>query len=355
VLFTMSVLGAVALGFAWCLGQPEQRKAIVAALPLIGIAYALTLVVSSWYIRDLLAAPAYSRNAGLSWPTDVLSYMIPAPFTWILGHSFAHVDTLFVAGSTETDSYLGVPLMALVIRFLWTRRERAITRLLALMLVVSVFWVLGTYLYMAGKATLRLPYSLIEPLPGFNEVLQGRIALYVSLLCAIVLALWLASPARHLKLRWICGLIALACVLPNFAHPSAQSTGVWENPTFFRTDMYKHYLSKGETILPIVWGFTSESPMWQAEDHMYYNLASGYWLLHPPSSWDDQVTTDLWYDTPKHGDGPLLRALLKQRHVSDVVVQQDQVGLWRSTLRDAGLRPTASVGGVTVYRLPARR
>jgi hypothetical protein len=352
VLFTATVLGAVALGFAWCLGTRGQRQAIVGALPLIGIAYALTLVASSWYVREVLAAPAYAANTGLYWPTDALSYVVPSPFTWILGHAFTHVNTLFAGGPTETDSYLGVPLLTIVIGFLWTRRERRVARLLAFMLIVSVFWVLGTQLHVTGRATLRLPYSLIEPLPGFNEVFQGRIALYVSLLCAIVLALWMASPGRHLRLRWTFGVIALAFVLPNFVHPSAQNTGVWANPTFFRTDMYKRYLSKGETILPIVWGYTGESPMWQAEDHMYYNLASGYWLFEPPAGWESRLTADLWLNTPRPGDGPLLRALLKQRHVSDVVVQQDQVGLWGATLRDAGLHPTATVGGVRVYHVP---
>ena len=25
--------------------------------------------------------------------------------------------------------------------------------------------------------------------------------------------------------------------------------------------------------------------MWQAEDHMYWNMANGYWLFAPPAGW----------------------------------------------------------------------
>jgi hypothetical protein len=123
---------------------------------------------------------------------------------------------------------------------------------------------------------------------------------------------------------------------------------------FFKTNMYKRYLRRGETIMPISWAWFSEAPMWQAEDHMYYNTASGYFLANPPNSWQDPLTDDLWDGfPPRAGDWRYVRAFVSRRGVSDVVVQANEVGVWGPTLRAAGLRASTTAGGVTIYPVPA--
>ncbi len=207
-------------------------------------------------------------------------------------------------------------------------------------------------LYIAGQKTIWLPYALFVHLPGFNQVLQGRVALYWILMCSVVLAMWLAAPSRHRAARWVCGLVAVAFVLPNIATGSGNAAS-WTNPTFFSTGMYKQYLKKGETVLPIRWGWLSESPVWQAETHMYFNLASGYFITSVPPGWDSPLAEDLWDNTPDVSNAPLLRQLVSQRHVSDILVEESQVRAWGPVLRAAGLRVTARVGGVTLYHIPS--
>jgi hypothetical protein len=193
----------------------------------------------------------------------------------------------------------------------------------------------------------------------FNETMQGRIAVYLALVAAVILAVWLASPRRSRLLGWACALVALMAVLPNLASPSVQSIGAWTNPAFFRTGMYRHYIRRGQSVLPILWGPTGESFMWQAEDHMYWNMANGYWIFEPMAGWSSQVTADLWIDARPHSDdGPLLKQLISERHVSDVILQDAATGpynpsKWRLVLSSAGLHPTAKVGGVTLYHVPA--
>jgi hypothetical protein len=169
----------------------------------------------------------------------------------------------------------------------------------------------------------------------------------------VVLSLWLASPGRRPLLRWACGLVALAFVLPNILYAGPGNKGEWLNPPFFKTSLYKQYLKPNETIMPIAWADTGESLMWQAEDHMYYNMASGYFMEAPPVSWRNQLTADLWADTPRPTDAKLIRPFLRRRRVSDVVVQDSEMTAWSPVLRAAGLRITARRGGVTVYRVPA--
>jgi hypothetical protein len=352
VMLTMSVVGAVLLAASWGFGSKEQRARVLTVVPWLIAAYLITAALSSWYLYELLKAPAYAKGQGLFYPTDALAFSIPNPTTWLGGAQFAPVTKLFVGGTGETLVYIGVPMILVAARFIWTRWSNASTKAITVALAVTIFWILGGRLVIAGQATIRLPYSLVNGLPLLNEVMQGRVALEFTLLCTVVLALWLARPAsgRPPVLRWGAGLLAVAFVLPNFAdHP----TSAWTNPTFFHTSMYKRYLKPGETIMPIAWGGFSESPMWQAEDHMYWNMANGYFLFPPPVGWVNQLTDDLWTDTPTAADAPLLRQFVVERRVSEIVVQASELQRWSPTLRQAGLHASARVGGVTLYRVPS--
>ena len=354
MLFTMSVLGAAALALWWWLGPTESRPALASAAAVIASAYLIMLVLSSWYVYALLEAPDYARDRGFLFPTDVLSFLTPMPYNWIGGSLFQGVTGKFAGQAPEVNAYLGLPLVLVVVHFASTRWNQRVTKLLTALLVISVVWVLGANLYVLGVKTIPLPYLLVAYLPGFNELMQGRVALYVELLCAVVLAMWLARPGRHLALRWCCGSLALVFVLPNLLHPAQSRNDVWTNPVFFKTDMYKRYLRPGATIMPISWAWFSESLMWQAEDHMYYNTASGYFLADPPESWQDQLTVDLWNGVPpRAGDWRFVRSFVSRRGVSDVVVQASEEDVWGPTLRAAGLRASTTAGGVTIYPVPA--
>ena len=354
LLFTMSVLGAVAFALWWWLGPIDARPRLASAAAVIASSYVIMLVLSSWYVYALLQAPEYAKDRGFLFPTDLFSLFTPMPYTWIGGPLFQGVTAKFAGQEPEVNAYLGLPLVLLVVHYLRTRWERRGTKLLTALIVIAVVWVLGANLYVLGVKTIPLPYLLFAYLPGFNELMQGRIALYLELLSAIVLALWLAAPSRHVVLRWCCGALALAFVLPNLFYPAQRKSDVWTNPVFFKTDMYKRYLHRGETIMPISWAWFSEAPMWQAEDHMYYNTASGYFLADPPDSWQNQLTTDLWDGgPPRAGDARLLRPFVSRRGVSDIVVQSSYMKIWGPTLRAAGLRTSTTAGGVTVYPVPA--
>lgn len=353
VLFTMTLVGMLAVAAYLATGTPEQRHELTDSLWVLALPYLIAGIASSWYLLQVLRAPAYAAGAGASlYPTDGLSFFVPMPSTWIGGATLSSVTARFLGGPTETGAYLGLPLLLILGRYVITRRHTQTARVLAILMALLAIWIVGPNLYVAGHTVARLPYSLISSLPLLNETMPGRTAIYLALVAAVALAIWLASPRRLTLVGWACAAIALACVLPNLASPSANNVSAWTNPAFFRTPLYRRYLRQGETVLPINWGQSGESFMWQAEDHMYWNMASGYWLFAPPVGWRSRVTQDLWVNSPRPGDGPLMRALLIRRHVADVVVQDDSAARWRQTLRGAGLRATAHVGGVTVYRVP---
>ncbi len=353
MLFTMTAVGSVALAAGWLFGTGEYRRTITSKLPTLAVPYLVMLILSSWYIDKLLHANDYAKGSGLFWVTDAFSFVTPMPYTWIFGRVFSPVTSMFHGGLVETDAYIGLPLLLVVLRFLSTHWSERRAKVIASVMAVVIVWILGSNLYAAGVKTIWLPYSLLHNLPVFNEVMEGRIALYLSLICAIVLSLWLARSGRSAALRWVVGLIALAFVLPNLIHPSAFNNGTWTNPTFFRTDMYKRYIRPGQNILPIQWGWNSESPMWQAEDRFYYNIASGDFLFGPLAGWGSDLTNDLWFDSPHLSeDAPLLKTFLADYHVSDIVVEPPQLELWGPMLRKDGFRHPDRVGGILLYHVP---
>jgi len=352
VFFTMTVLGAVGLVLAWAFGARELRARLRAALLPLVVAYAVTAALMSWYIVALMSAMAYAKNTGLRLPTDLLSMVTPMPYTWLGGTQFASI-TRFKAGKGEDVLFIGLPMLLVLVGYLAARWRRPHARWLIACASVTLLWILGTRLWVDNHSTIWLPYALFARLPGFDQVLQGRVAVYFALLCAVVLALWLAD-ARRSAWRWLWGLVVVACVLPNVVNPSPDNIGTWHNPTFFSRGFYKQYLRKGENVLSIPWGSLSESPMWQAETHMYFNLASGYFTTRLPHGWVGPLTRDLWFDRPHVSrDAPRVRGLLRSKRVSDILVADNELRAWSPVLSAAGLRQGPDVGGVTLFRVPA--
>lgn len=347
---TTTLFGGVLLLLGYALGTRDIRAGIRSLILPLAVAYAVTLVLSADYLYWLMRAPKYAVGIGAIWPTDLLSYVIPGSWTWIGGTTFSSVFALFNQGA-ESDAYLGVPLILIALRWICTHWRLRTSKFLSAAAVVSILWTLGPTLHIAGQSTVWLPYRLLAGLPIMNEILESRTAVYTELLAAVILSLWLADRRRRPWLKWVAAMVAALFVFPNFVNVSQAYDSNRAVPKFFATDMYRSYIKRGATILPINWAESSPSLMWQADDGLYYNLASGYFTTTRPTGWTGNPTlVDLWYNTPQAGDGPELRRILIQRHVDDVIVVPAEMPVWGRTLRAAGLRHPLHVGGIYLYR-----
>ena len=358
VMFTGVIAGALALGIGCATGALPRDRETAHKLLLIAAGLVIAGVACSWYEYRVLTAPAYSANAGGNFPTDLLSFIVPMPYTWLGGARLQTVSHHFMGGRFETNAYLGLPLILIGGRYAFTTWRSRATRMLTILAAVLCVWILGPKLWIDGKATIWLPYSLVQHLPLLRQALQGRIALFLSLVFAVVLAQWLARPRRDARLAWMAGIVALIAVLPNVAQASGQNVSTWSNPKFFSTSMYERYIKPGDSVLPVIWGPTGEATMWQAEDHMYWSLADGDWVYSPIPGWKNKLTNDLWANDPHAGDGRRLKAMIVKRHISEIVLQDQSTtpypaNRWRKVVTGAGLKATAHVGGVTVYRVPS--
>ncbi|HEY6398399.1 MAG TPA: hypothetical protein VIX82_13195, partial [Solirubrobacteraceae bacterium] len=258
---------------------------------------------------------------------------------------------------TEAGTYLGLPLVLIVAAFLIRRWRSRGAKVIMAALVVSITWSLGDRLYIAGHRTIRLPWSLVDNLPVLNLLIPERIALYTALGCALAAAIWLASSDSGAWRRWALGVLAVVFIVPTAnAGTNHGRTPVldasWSDPGFFKDGVYKRYLRPGEIVLPLPWGRSGNSLMWQAQANMYFRLSSGYFGPPPPSYWRDQpIAHELKFNDPLPGAGPELRRFLVKHHVADVIVEQSRAGPWPRVLSRAGLRLAFASGGVLVYHV----
>jgi hypothetical protein len=121
-------------------------------------------------------------------------------------------------------------------------------------------------------------------------------------------------------------------------------------PRFFTTNLYRHYLSPGEVVLPIPYGTAGPGLLWQASTHMYFRMASGNFYVPPDYGVQPFVMQALGPGPPTATSAAALRGFVAQRHVQAIAVADDANGGWPAVINRLGY-PSVDVGGVLLYRV----
>jgi hypothetical protein len=201
-----------------------------------------------------------------------------------------------------------------------------------------------------------LPWKALQGLPGLNEVLPVRICVYIFLVCAVIVALWVAAPGSSRWRRWLLAALGVVFLIPNVnAQFPGSSTYLFQEqaagPTFFTTDLYRHYLRPNEIVLPFPYGPIGPSLLWQAYTNMYFRLASGDFYV-PLDYWADPFVQEAIGNLPFTAPVAQLRSFIAQHHVSAIVVEADDAGPWPDVIARLGLSEVR-VGGVLLFRVPS--
>ena len=174
----------------------------------------------------------YSATAD-RYSADPLNYVLPTPVTWI-GHGLTEsVSAKFNsteaihANYTEGAGYLGLPLLVIVALFLFTHRRRASAKVALGVLVVVFVASLGAHLHVANppeangayRPSIPLPWRLVNHLPAVDHALPARFSMYVFLIAAVVVAQWLAEPARRPWARWLLAVVGRGAAYPQPGAP----------------------------------------------------------------------------------------------------------------------------------------
>lgn len=361
IFFTMICFTALALVIGWCLADSVVRRRILEVALVLAVALAVTVVVWSYYIVLSFQGPQVSKGFPALYPADLLSYLFPTNLFRLGRQFFAGLSGSFVTNDvTEQNNYLGIGLIVIFFAYAVSRRGRRDTRLVVLLTAVAFIFSLGTKLTIAGKPTIPMPYALLAKLPFFDLLTPSRLGMYVSLGTAVAAAVWIGSasgPRRRVG-RWLLGLFAAALLVPNPAFTNASFNLRETNftqPSFFTSGLYRRYLHPGEVVLPLPYAYAEDglSMLWQADAHMSFALASGYWGPQAPGDYAANplvpgLTLGL---LPAHAAADL-DALAAAHHITAVLVADGESPGYLRMLARGGWRLVVNAGGIMVYRHP---
>jgi hypothetical protein len=353
LLFEFLALAAVLLICARFLGSIEGRSSIdCLVLETVG-AGILAFVVGFPFFYYALFSGEFPKGVAPYWDLyaqDFLNTFIPTTATWLGHNDFKALSAKFSGGGVVgDDGYLSIPLIIAFLAWVLGReRNRLLTRLVLIAAAVSFVASLGAHLYIAGKRTMPLPFYLVQHAPIFNDLLPSRIAVFTSLAVAIGIAMWLAQPTGRIIGRWIVVLLAALMIFPNVA-PSFYGVAP-RNPRFFSAGLYKKYLTPGETVMMLPFGYNDVSTLWQAETGFAFYMPEGYvGQVVPPPFGTESIVGELQLNSPP--SPPALESFIRQHYVSHVVVDVAAQDAWLAVLSSMGLH-SEQIGGVRIYTVP---
>jgi hypothetical protein len=348
-----TIIGGPLLLYAWWLAPPSRRRGAINLLfETIGAGIAAMAITSPFLYYALLSGnfPKGAPNLSDVYALDFLNPFFPTYVTW-LGHSdFISLGISYETGNvTEAGGYASFALIIAFVAWLISKgTSRTLRQIVILASGLSFILALGSHLHVAGITTVSLPFNWLRNLPIFDDMVPSRFVVLTFLAMAIGVASWLAMPGRGAVTRWCMVSVGAILIFPNLIQPLYGVPP--HNPAFFSTTAYRHYLTRGETILALPFGTNDVSMLWQAETGFYFYMPEGYvsGVVPPPFNGD---VTAVQLVSNVQPPAPALGSFIREHAVSDVIVDVAASGPWPALLKQLGLHPKL-VGGVWLYHVP---
>src|SRR5579862_6136417 len=326
---------------------PTSRTRLRALLPPLAGGYALGgLLASPLLVYFFLHFQSGGVNSPDAFPTDLANLVVPTHLTWASWHWTDSIAARFLGNDSENGAYLGLPAIAIVGWYLWTKRRAPAARFLAIMLAFGLLIELGFSFHVVGTSYFRLPWSWVGNLPAVNSMLPVRYALFVALGAAVVVALWAAGSAPTLA-RIGLPVLAVAAIAPSLWNVAWHERP--PRPAFFTSRTYETCLVPNENVLVLPFPRWSGAMLWQAETGFHFRLADGY-MSTVPTGLPDYEYADRLAKT--NLPGPDWRPLVQLAHnqgVTMILVAGAGQASWNTLL--APVTTPARIGGVTLFSL----
>jgi hypothetical protein len=360
--FTITL--ALAAGLLCAALIPRARPRLLGSLPPIVVSYALAGLLTAPFIYYALTG---FKIAGFI-PTqgfrdDLLNLAIPTRLILAGGSVLHGVSRNFTGGDpVEADAYLGLPVLLMIALYAWRRWRTPTGRFLLVALAVTVVSSLGRELTVNGHSLLPIPTVFghqamtlpvigLTHLPLFDNTLPNRFSLYVSLVAAVIVALWAASRPRGSVARWLLPGLAILALVPDVA--SSHWVTTYSVPRFFTASEYRSCIAPNAIVLPQPVGGGGDSMLWQVAGGFRFRMAGGRVATTPPTEFMHPATiaqVSVGYP-PVADQSQLLRAYIGMAGVSDVIVDKSQSSVWSPALDR--IARAQDVGGVLLYRVGA--
>jgi hypothetical protein len=211
---------------------------------------------------------------------DLAGYVVPTELQQLSTEATRTRSEAFPGGLEEHTAYLGWPLIVLsvVILVLWWRVLRVRAALLTAA-VVAVF-ALGERLTIDGdERGVRLPWELLNDLPGFEHIVQTRFAILTMGLVGAAVAFALddlaARPVAIHAIGWVLVAIALVPLLP----ARLDAVDAPNVPDFFAEQADEALDCDGSVlVLPYPSAAFTDPMLWQDAADLSFSMPGGYFI-----------------------------------------------------------------------------
>lgn len=212
---------------------------------------------------------------------DLLGTVVPTVFQ-LLG---SDVSRTWGGNPSENGSYLGAPLLVLLVLLAVRSRREPVVRFAASLGVLAWLVSLGERLHVAGTAyDVPLPFALVARVPVLENLAAVRFSLYVVLCASLVLAVGLDRLHAAGALRVVpTTVVAVACLVPLLpAWPYSYREA--RVPAYFTTSAVEAVPEGSVALTYPVPRYPESAPMlWQAEAGFRYRSLGGYVITPQPS------------------------------------------------------------------------
>lgn len=224
------VIAAVAVTVAALSNVREIGSRLKHAAQGTAIAAGVAGALSAWPLALQFLGPYRPQHAVISqaaFSTDLWNFVSPTYTSGVRTNAALVLDQHFTVNWTEWGSYLGIPLIVLLIGCLLICRHQRVAWIAATITASSGLLALGPSLHIAGRDTgIPLPWSLLARLPLIHNLEPVRAAATMFLGAGLLLALGLhelrhrAVPLRGVGYGLaVFGLVVLAPLVPYLNNP----------------------------------------------------------------------------------------------------------------------------------------
>ena len=307
---TMTLFGGLVLVLAIGLGPAERRPDLLGVGKLIGLSFLLSAVVVSPYLWYAFAHGVPRRDLDGS---DLLSFFVPRLRTLIGSKTFFELTRTFPGTSVENTAYLGLPLIGILVHFAVTQWRRWVARLLVVVAGLIAVAALGPRLFVGGHASIALPWRAVQALPVINNASPRRFTLYIFLIAAVAVAMWLNAGLGS-WVRWAAVVATVAFLFPNFSPNYLH--GRADVPRLFAGGEYRRFIHQGENVLILPSEASSGFPqaigmLIQARTNFHFRMALAYTGPPPPEYGQSLILRTLYTGAiPSVGDSEFRRFLV---------------------------------------------
>lgn len=296
-----------------------------------------------------------------SYVMDLLEFVVPTTRQGLSFDAANRIGERF-SGQSEVAGYVGIPLLLLAAFVVIRYRSDSLVRFAAILGLVVAVLSLGPRLRVDGRnfAGVRLPWVIPQRLPLLENILPARLALFVFLLLALLVAVFV-DRIRTRGLA-VAAVVAMAFVplIPNLPYPSTAAA----SPRFFSSGARAIRAGSVALVAPFagVTGGTTMPMLWQEEADLRFRMPEGY-VIHPGGTLDAASRTSALFGRMAHiqrGDpvSPLtksdrraMRCTLVRLRVQNVVVGPMPVGAseMRALFRELLGDDATATGGVELW------